>query len=116
MRTFVGVMLAMVAVTAPISIRAADRDTALAVIEQGIKAHGGTEALEKAQKRSRSGQGVIVLNNNEVPFKTEETVSFPDRCRVDLDLGRTRLVVVLNGDKGWMQAGGASQPMDKTTF
>ena len=65
---------------------------------------------------ARAGQGAIVLNNNEVPFKTEETVRFPDHCRVDLDLGRTRLVVVLNGDKGWMQAGGATQPMNKDTY
>ncbi|HEY7310441.1 MAG TPA: hypothetical protein VH643_13835 [Gemmataceae bacterium] len=124
MRTFLGVMLAA-AVAAPASVRAADGDkpgvdvtknAAAAIIEKAIKAHGGAEALNKAQKRTRSGQGVIVLNKNEVPFKTEETVGFPGRCRVDLDLGKTRLVVVLNGDKGWMQAGGASQPMDKASY
>src|SRR5690242_8039061 len=117
MRTYLGIMLAAtVSAGVPLSVRADDRDKAVAVIEQAIKAHGGAEALNKAQKRSRNGGGVIVLNKNEVPFKTEEMVSFPDRCRVDLDLGRTRLMVVLNGDKGWMQAGGSTQPMDRGTF
>lgn len=117
MRTFLGIVLAAaVGVAAPVSARAADRDKAVAVIEQAIKAHGGAEALAKAGKRSRVGQGAIVLNNNEVAFKTEETVRFPDHCRVDLAPGGTRLVLVLNGDKGWMQAGGATQPMNKETY
>lgn len=113
MRTFLGIMLAMVGVAAPVSVRAADRDKAMAVIEQAVKAHGGAEALNKAQKRSRSGQGVAVFNNKEVPLKTEETVRFPDCCRVDLKFDRFPVVLVLNGEKGWYQPGGATQEMGK---
>lgn len=117
MRTFlVGIMLMAMGAVVPGAVRADDREKAVAVIEQAIKAHGGAEALNKAQKRSRNGQGIILRNNNEVPFKTEETVQFPDRCRMALDFERARLLVVLNGDKGWLQVGGSAQPMGKDTF
>ena len=116
MRTFLTIMLTAAAVAAPGSARAADRDkAAVAVIEQAVKAHGGAEALNKARKRTRSGQGVVVRNKDEVPFKTEETVSFPDRCRMTLDFDRGKLVVVLKGEKGWIQLG-ATQSMDKETY
>jgi hypothetical protein len=114
MRTIVGIML-VTCLGAPASAWAGERDKALAVIERAVKAHGGASALTKAPIRTRSGQGVIGLSGDR-PFTTEETVRFPDRCRVVLDVGRERLIVVLNGDKGWMQAGGTTQEMKKAEF
>ncbi len=68
------------------------------------------------QKRSRSGEGAILLGGEE-PFKTEETVRFPDHCRMRLEVRRAQLVIVLNGDKGWMlPGGGTAQEMDKRTL
>ncbi|HEY7428706.1 MAG TPA: hypothetical protein VH682_31035 [Gemmataceae bacterium] len=112
MRIVAGIVLATVWLTAPASVRADDREKAVAVIEQAIKAHGGAEALNKAQKCSRSGEGMLALQGN-APFKTEETIGLPDRCRMDLDFGSTRLILVLNGDKGWVQAGGKTNEMVK---
>ncbi len=113
MRIIVGIALMALGLGIHTPVRAGERDKALAVIEQAIKAHGGAEALTKAQKRSRRGQGVLTLTG-EVPFTTEETVHLPDRCRVVLEVGRNRVVIVLNGDKGWLlPPGGSAQPMNK---
>jgi hypothetical protein len=115
MRISLGIVLAT-AMIVPASLEAADRDQALAVIEHAIKAHGGAEALNRAQTRSRSGQGVLTLSGD-VPFTTEETVRLPDCCRMVLETGRSRVVLVLNGDKGWtLPPGGAAQAMSKDQF
>jgi hypothetical protein len=99
----------------PLTLRADEREKALDVIDQAIKAHGGSEALEKAQTRTRTGKGVIYARGSEVPFTTEETVQLPDRCHMVLDVERNRMVLVLNGDKGWMRAGGTVE-MNKETL
>jgi hypothetical protein len=111
----VAIALVVASLTAVPSLRAADRDKALAVIDQAIKAHGGAEALNKAQTRSRTGEGVLVLAGN-LPFTTEEIVRLPDRCRTSLMAGSARRIVVINGDKGWMHSGGAAQEMKKDLF
>jgi hypothetical protein len=107
------VLLAVTCLIAPDNVRAADRDKALAVVEQAIKAHGGAKALTKAQMRSRTAQGILALAGN-TPFTAEEIVSLPHRSRSELVVGRNRQVLVLNGDKGWvLPAGGAVQEMTK---
>jgi hypothetical protein len=97
----------------PAASQAGERDKALAIIEKAIKAHGGTDALNKAQIRSRTGQGVVSLGG-EIRITTEETMRFPDCCRVVLNPQSNRIILVLNGDKGWTQAGGATQEMPKS--
>jgi hypothetical protein len=111
MRTVVAIVSGMVFL-APTGLGAGDRDKALAVVEQAIKAHGGADALNKAQTRSRTGRGELTLSGN-IPFKAEEIVSLPERCRTVLEATGVRRVIVLNGDKGWMLSGGASQEMNK---
>jgi hypothetical protein len=112
MRTLI-VALWLIWLGLPASVRGGDRDKALEVIEQAIKAHGGAEALEKAQMCSRSGKGVIVSPGGEERLTTEETVRLPDSCRVVLEFGRNRVTLVLKGDKGWMQSGGVTQELNK---
>ena len=97
----------------PTSVRGGDRDKALQVIEQAIKAHGGAEALEKAQMCSRSGKGVVFTPSGEDRLTTEEMVHLPDSCRVVLEFGRNRITLVLKGDKGWMQSAGVTQELNK---
>jgi hypothetical protein len=111
MRTIVAIMLGMGLLT-PAAQGAGDRDKALAVVEQAIKAHGGADALTKAQTRSRNGRGELTLSGN-IAFKAEEIVSLPERCRTVLEAAGVRRVIVLNGDKGWMLTGGTTQEMNK---
>lgn len=114
MRCVAGILVA-VGLAAPAAVQADERDKALEVVEKAIKAHGGAEALNKATMRSRSVEGAVTLGG-ETRISAEETVHFPDRCRVELMLQqRNRVVLVLNGKKGWMQAG-ATQEMAKETL
>lgn len=115
MRFFIGIVVAAAWLAAPVAGQAAERDQALAVLDKAIKAHGGTNALDKAQKRSRSGQGTFFVSG-ETKFRTEETVSFPNRCRVEVNPERSRIILVLDGDKGWMQAGGETQELNKASL
>jgi hypothetical protein len=112
MRFFMAIVMAAAWLAAPAAGRADDRDKALTIIDKAIKAHGGSDALDKAQKRSRSGQGTFYVSG-ETKFRTEETVRFPDRCRVEVNPESGRILLVLAGNKGWMQAGGATQEMTK---
>lgn len=114
MRCFMAIVAAA-CLAAPAASRAGDRDKALAVIEKAIKAHGGADALNKAQMRSRTGQGVVSLGG-EIRLTTDETVRLPDCCRVVLNPQSNRVILVLNGDKGWTQAGGATQEMPKSAL
>jgi hypothetical protein len=112
MRHFMGIVVAAAWLAAPASVQADDRDKALEVIEKAIKAHGGADALNKAQIRSRTGEGIFSLGG-ETRFTTEETVDLPDRCRVVLEPQRVRIILVLNGNQGWNQPGGMTQELSK---
>ena len=94
-------------------VRAGDRETALALIEQAIKAHGGDQALTKAQTVARTVAGTLSLGGD-VSFTGESTLSLPGRAKqtVQLDKGG-QVIIVLNGDRGWRSAGGAVNEMTK---
>ena len=111
MRCFMGIVAA-VCLAAPSVSQAADRDKALAVLDKAIQAHGGKDALNKAQMRSRTGQGVVSLGG-EIRLTTDETVRLPDCCRVVLNPQSNRVILVLNGDKGWVNLDGKTQNMDE---
>ncbi len=93
---------------------AGDREVALAVVNRAIDAHGGAKTLAKAEMRSRRGRGVLLLNG-ETRLTTEETYRFPDCCRLVVGLGTNRIVLVLNGAKGWTQSGGETRQMNEPT-
>lgn len=94
--------------------RAGDRETALAVVEEAIRAAGGPEALAKAQMLSRTGSGVMVLSGSNLPFTEETVLALPDRFRMVVHLDKRYLIaVVINGDKGWQVTGGAALELSK---
>jgi hypothetical protein len=89
-----------------------DRAAALPVIERAVKAHGGADALAKAQICIRSGNGTIWVGG-EQPFRTELIVNLPSQVRLSADVSSSTLVLVLNGDKGWQLTGGAVTDLSK---
>jgi hypothetical protein len=99
------------------SLQAADRDAALAVVEQAIKAHGGAEALTKAQTSVRTATGVLMTFGKETPFTDELWSQLPDRFRLSLDLRmgqqKARIIQVVNGNRGWESTGGAVSELSK---
>jgi hypothetical protein len=91
---------------------AGEREDALAVVDEAIKAHGGAEALAKSQTVVRAGVGTLTVNDNKIPFTDEVTWSLPDRWRVSINLEKLGAQsIVLNGDKGWQSAGGPSMEL-----
>src|SRR5437868_11993306 len=93
--------------------RSADREAALALIDRAIRAHGGADALQRAQTFTRTGAGVMYLPDKTTPFKDEWAAQLPDRIRANIDLGGVAIIVVVNGDKGWQNTGGASMDLPK---
>jgi hypothetical protein len=96
--------------------RADDREKALEVVNDAVRAHGGAAALEKAARAVRTSAGFTSSFGREVPFTDELVVSLPDRMRLTVVSGgtqKTRVVQVVNGDKGWVFAGGRASEMGK---
>jgi hypothetical protein len=95
----------------------ADRDAALAVIDQAIKAQGGADVLTRAQTIVRSATGVLMTFGKETPFTEELSAQLPDRFRLVLDLRmgqqKARLIQLVNGDHGWESTGGPVAPLSK---
>jgi len=93
-------------------VRASDRE-ALAVLDRAIKAHGGEAALRKAQVCVRTDSGKL-LRPEEVRLTSEVTRSLPDKVRLEVELDkRYKVVIVLNGDKGWERRGGPATEMSR---
>jgi outer membrane lipoprotein-sorting protein len=93
-------------------VQADDRADALAIVDDAIKAHGGADALAKAQNVLRTGAGTITLGKNTQAFTAEVAWSLPDRLRMALLVEKKfPLTTVLNGDKGWQSSGGPATEM-----
>jgi hypothetical protein len=108
MRTIAGWMLLCgVALAAAPNAVAGEQEEALALVDRAVKAHGGADALNKAQALVRSGTGTMTLFGNTSSFTDEVTWSLPDRLRLAMEVEKKyRLTMVVNGDKGWQSAGG----------
>jgi hypothetical protein len=108
MRLFLAASLVLALAAAP--LRADDREDALAVIDRAIKAHGGADALTKAQTAVRTASGTMALFDKDVAFKDEMVWRLPDHFRLTIDVGaaqaKTRIQLVITPDKGWQSTGG----------
>jgi hypothetical protein len=108
MRTTLSATLAVALATVPAA--AADRDAALAVLDQAIKAHGGADALGRARTAVRTGTGTLTPAGKDVPFSEETVWQLPERFRMSIELGsgpdRSRVVVGVDRAKGWQSTGG----------
>jgi hypothetical protein len=102
---------------APAATAAEDARTARAVMDQAIKAHGGSEKLAKTELMTRQAKGGINLYGQELPFTDEWVLQLPERWRWTLDAGapgqKTRLLLVVSGDKGWQSTGGIVMDISK---
>jgi hypothetical protein len=57
------------------------QETARAVIERAIKAHGGEEKLTKLRADKVKLKGVLVFGAREAPFTAETTVQLPGQFK-----------------------------------
>lgn len=89
------------------------QDDPKAVIQKAIDAQGGKDALVKAQKCRRTSSGVFSFGQTQ-NFSDEFVISLPDKLRLTINLTMAeRLVLCMNGDKGWSSASGIAQDLPK---
>jgi hypothetical protein len=96
---------------------AGEREAALAVIDRALAAHGAEQALAKFRNDMRKATGTLYVAERQVQFTTEVALSLPDKMRhvIDLDKG-TRVVTVVNGERGWQFRGGAVVELGKESL
>jgi hypothetical protein len=106
------IIIAAVLLSAVAPLRADDQSTALATITEAIKAHGGEEALARLRTVVRKTAGTMTVAGKDVTFAEEQTAQLPQRWRCDAEAlagkQKLRVLVVVNGDKGWHTSGGAA--------
>jgi hypothetical protein len=90
----------------------ADDRAARAVVERAVREQGGVDALARAANAARKGKGEFFFDQP-VSFTTTETLSLPNRLRLNLTVGTTLLARVLNGEKGWEQVNGTVMEMGR---
>jgi hypothetical protein len=95
----------LLVLTAPAS--AGDREDALAIIDQAVKAHGGADAMAKVRTAVRAGEGIIFQDETKTPFTDELTLNLPDQWRDSVVIDKkVRFAIAVNGDKGWQAVSG----------
>jgi hypothetical protein len=118
MRTMLAWMLGSFScLVATAAALAGDASTARAIVDAAIKAHGGPEKLAKTALMTRQAKGAMSLFGQEVPFTDELILQLPERWRWTLEAGdagrKSRLLLVVDGDKGWRSSGGAVMDVGK---
>lgn len=97
-----GFLLASVA-----PVCAGEREDALAIIDQAVKAHGGADALAKCRTEVRTSTGVLYQGEMKISFNDELTLNLPDKWRDSVEIEKKgRFAIAINGDKGWQAVSG----------
>jgi len=111
MRTTLRIAVAsLAALVAVHSVGADDQKGARAVIDKAIKAQGGADKLAKYKGSTWSEKGTYYGMGDGLPYTGTYAVLWPDKMRMDIE---NAFVMVLNGDKGWVQMNGETKEMTK---
>jgi hypothetical protein len=114
MRAASRLALALAAVLVSQGWARASEKEARALVDRAIRAHGGTAALSKAQTCVRTDAGTQAFPGKDLPFTAEVVRQLPDRVRLSVEIDkRLKLVIVLDGDKGWERGVGPAVEMSK---
>jgi hypothetical protein len=96
--------------------RASADDSAKAVVEKAIKAHGGEQNLTKFRAADLQVKGVISSQGMEIDFTARIQSQLPNKVREELNLevmGRKIAAVrVFDGKKGWESAQGMTRELE----
>jgi hypothetical protein len=90
--------------------RADERAEAQTIIDRAIKAVGGEEKLAKFKSHTWTEKGTYHGMGTAQPYTGKYAVQWPDKFRMEIEGFFT---MVLNGDKGWVSMGGATEEMSK---
>jgi hypothetical protein len=116
-RMLLASVVASLALSAAVSVRADDAKELQAVIDKAIKARGGADKLAKFKAATWKGKGKFYGLGDAVEYTGEWAIFPPSRSRntIDLDFGgmKVQRTAVVNGDKGWVKLNDMLQEMDK---
>lgn len=111
MRAFL-VSIIPIALFVWIPAAAAQQDAARALVERAIKAHGGSEALERIHAEKLKFKGSLVLPGHTAPFVAETTMQLPSKYKhiveINKDGDKHTIIHVVNGDKIYITVDGRS--------
>jgi hypothetical protein len=97
--------------------RADDREAALGVINDAIRADGGEERLARCRIMTRNARGTFFFFGKDVKFTTQLVLEFPDRLRdtieVEQDNQKVRILRVVTPNGAWTSTAGAAAEMNK---
>ncbi len=83
------------------------------IITRAMDAHGGKEALNKAQQYKRTSTGTIFFGQTQT-FTDELLVAFPNRIKLSIKLeSKENILMGLEGDMGWSIASGVPVDLSK---
>jgi hypothetical protein len=89
--------------------RADEQDEGRKLADAAIQAAGGPVKLDQLKAVTLKGKGVVSEDGTDAAFTFDGTVQGQDHFRLNLELEHNgqmeKLVVVLNGDKGWVKHG-----------
>jgi hypothetical protein len=109
MTRFIGVVLAAGLAVGIGRVALADNQDAKAVIDKAVKALGGADKINAAKAAVWKTTGTIKINENSNKFTSTVTAEGLDHNRLefngDFDGNPIKLLVILNGDKGWRKFG-----------
>jgi hypothetical protein len=92
------------------SAPAADQGETKAIVDKALKARGGEAKLAKLKAASWKSKGTAVYNGEDIPFTADWTLEGARKNRIDADAESNsetiKVVIVLNGDKGWFDLAG----------
>ena len=87
-----------------------DDQQARAIIDKSIKALCGEAALTKHAATTFKEKGTYHGMGTPLPYTGSYAMQFPDRFRMEIT---DFFTIVVNGDKGWIKAGGETKEMTK---
>jgi hypothetical protein len=97
-------------VAALVPARGDDAADARALIDKAMKAAGGKDKLAKLKAQTWKEKGTYYGMGEGLPYTANFAVQWPDKFRFQVEGVFT---VVLDGDKGWLNAGGETREMTK---
>ncbi len=116
MRRFIAAVFAVLLAAGPATATRADDKDPNAILDKAIKALGGEEKLKKAEVLSWKTKGTITFGGNENDDKTQAVAKGLDHFRreseVEINGEPRKIIVVVNGDKGWRKFGEDPMEMD----
>jgi len=85
-------------------------DDGRAIVEKAIKAIGGADKVAKHQAVTFEEKGTYYGMGDGLPYTSKVSLQYPGQFRMEI---QGVFTIVLNGDKGWINAAGDVKEMDK---